>query len=279
MPGRRTPPPAASRQGAGRQPPDFFHAHGAPPTRPQRAAAAAAHSRAAPFSGLDISLTHFDGGGAHAARPFAETPVRGRQRYDMGRKTYTAFRLGLAVACILVAYATFMFVAPAVYTPERVTAAGDAYEAVRDGFWTAAGKYNGTSGADTGRYAIGTVLRVIDGDTIADAGGKYRLALVNTPEAGQRGYAEATAFTSSACPAGSEFAFDRDDLQPADKYGRTVAKVWCGSAALDAVRSGADPGKSVNELLLEEGHACIFAGFIGKSEFGGEGWVDRRLAC
>ena len=196
----------------------------------------------------------------------------------MGRKTHTAFRIGLAVACMAVAYATFMFVAPALYTPERVEAAGDAYETVRDGFWSIQGSYNGT-GASDGRYAFGTVVRVIDGDTLTDSGSKYRLALVNTPEVGQRGYAEATAFTKSACPPGSAFAFDRDSVQPLDKYGRTVAKVWCGSAAIDAIRNGTDPGPSVNELLLDNGLACIFTGFVGKSEFGAEDWVDRRLAC
>ena len=195
----------------------------------------------------------------------------------MGRKTHAAFRLGLFVACIAAAYATFMFLAPALFTPETVGAAGGAYEAVRDGFWSATGRYNGTD-AD-GRYALGVVVRVIDGDTIADSGAKYRLSLVNTPERGERGYAEAKAFTASACPPGSVFAFDRDSVQPTDKYGRTLAKVWCASADIDAVRNGAEPGPSVNELLLENGHACIFAGFISKSEFGAEDWVDRRLAC
>ena len=196
----------------------------------------------------------------------------------MGRKTYTAFRIGLAVACMAVAYATFMYLAPALYTPETVGAVGDTYETARDGFWTAVGRYDGTD-ANDGRYAFGTVLRVIDGDTLADSGTKYRLALVNTPEVGQRGYAEASAFTKSACPAGSVFAFDQDSVQPTDKYERTVAKVWCGSAAVDAIRNGSDPGPSVNELLLENGHACIFTGYIHKSEFGAEDWVDRRLAC
>lgn len=196
----------------------------------------------------------------------------------MGRKTYTAFRIGLAVACMAVAYATFMYLAPALYTPETVGAAGDTYETARDGFWTAVGRYDGTD-ANDGRYAFGTVLRVIDGDTLADSGAKYRLSLVNTPEVGQRGYAEATAFTKSACREGSVFAFDQDSVQPTDKYERTLAKVWCGSAAIDAIRNGSDPGPSVNELLLENGHACILTGFIHKSEFGAEDWVDRRLAC
>ena len=198
----------------------------------------------------------------------------------MGRKTYTAFRIALAVACMAVAYATFMFLAPAIYTPETVGAVGDTYETARDGFWTTIGRYDGTDDANNnGRYAFGTVMRVIDGDTLADSGTKYRLSLVNTPEAGQRGYAEATAFTKSACPAGSVFAFDRDSGQPADKYGRTLAKVWCGSADIDAIRNGSEPGPSVNELLIENGLACIYTGFVHVSEFGAEDWVDRRLAC
>ena len=133
--------------------------------------------------------------------------------------------------------------------------------------------------AGGGRYALATVHRVVDGDTIADSDSRYRLSLVNAPESGQRGYAEAKSFVAAACGAGSVFAFDQDSGQPRDKYGRTVAKVWCGSAAVDAVRSGADPGPSINELLLDGGLACIYAGFIQRSEFGSEDWVDRRLAC
>ena len=179
---------------------------------------------------------------------------------------------------------------PGTEYPDRPDAAGeDAPEPPR----TAADASGGGAAADGGgvqrasghpdagggRYALATVHRVVDGDTIADSDTRYRLSLVNAPEAGQRGYAEAKSFVAAACGAGSVFAFDQDAGQPRDKYGRIVAKVWCGSAAVDAVRSGTDPGPSINEILLDGGLACIYAGFIQRSEFGSEDWVDRRLAC
>ena len=130
-----------------------------------------------------------------------------------------------------------------------------------------------------GQYALSVVQRIIGGDTIADSVTRYRLSLVNTPERGQAGHAEARDLAAGACPAGGMFAYDQDAGQPYDRYGRIPAKAWCGEGAVDAVRFGADPGPSISEMLLDGGCACICMGFARASEFGAEEWVDGRLAC
>ena len=46
-----------------------------------------------------------------------------------------------------------------------------------------------------------------------------RFTLVDTPERGQDGYEEATAFTERLCPEGSEVVVDEDD-------GQRVRLIW-----------------------------------------------------
>lgn len=81
-----------------------------------------------------------------------------------------------------------------------------------------------------------------------------RLSLVNTPERGDVGYSEATAFTSAACPVGSTTLADEDDRQTSGSYGRMVAKIYCS-------------GKMLNEELLRAGQAEIYLQYCNKSEF------------
>lgn len=109
----------------------------------------------------------------------------------------------------------------------------------------------------------GTVSRVVDGDTIRVDDIPVRLALVNTPERGEPGYAEAGAFTAMFCPVGSAVLVDEDDGQTAGSYGRMVGKVFCG-------------GRVLNAELLEAGHATIFARYCGESEFADEDWALRH---
>jgi hypothetical protein len=111
----------------------------------------------------------------------------------------------------------------------------------------------------------GKVTRIVDGDTLYIAGISIRLSLVNTPERGQPGYGEATAFTASLCPVGSSALVDEDDRQTAGSYGRMVAKVSCGDEVL-------------NEELLEEGHAVMYESFCSKSEFAAEPWA-LKFGC
>ena len=111
----------------------------------------------------------------------------------------------------------------------------------------------------------GTVTRIVDGDTLDVDNIRIRLALVDTPERGFPGYAEATAFTASLCPVGSTALVDEDDGQTAGSFGRMVAKVFCGD-------------KVLNAELVYAGHAVILTNFCTVSEFAGESWA-REYGC
>ena len=104
------------------------------------------------------------------------------------------------------------------------------------------------------------VMRIIDGDTLVAGSTTIRLALADTPERGENGFSEATDFTESVCPIGSVAHIDIDDGQDTDRYGRTVAVVYCG-------------GYNLNEQLLEYGYAVIDRRFCDESEFGDENWA------
>jgi micrococcal nuclease len=103
----------------------------------------------------------------------------------------------------------------------------------------------------------GKVTRIIDGDTIEVDGIRVRLVGVNTPERGEPGFNEATEFVRSLCPVGSIAGLDIDDKEPTDKYGRTLAVVYCG-------------GVHVNRELLRRGYAEVM--FIPPSEFDPYSW-------
>jgi micrococcal nuclease len=92
------------------------------------------------------------------------------------------------------------------------------------------------------------VTWIIDGDTIEVNNRRIRLALVDTPERNEPGYEKATEFTAALCPVGSTAYLDMDDGQPTDKYGRTVAVVYCG-------------GKNLNAGLWKNGYARIDESF------------------
>jgi endonuclease YncB( thermonuclease family) len=108
----------------------------------------------------------------------------------------------------------------------------------------------------------GTVTKVTDGDTLRVDDIAIRLSLVNTPERGDSGYSEATAFTAAICPVGSSALVDEDDGQTDGSYGRIVAKVYCG-------------GKMLNEELLLAGHAEVYTQYCDESEFSNEDWVAK----
>lgn len=85
----------------------------------------------------------------------------------------------------------------------------------------------------------GTVIRVIDGDTIELEGGeRIRYLGINTPEKGRL-------FSTEAIEANDKLVADREvelelDAQAMDKYGRTLAYVWVGETMvnLELVRRG-----------------------------------------
>lgn len=112
----------------------------------------------------------------------------------------------------------------------------------------------------------GNVTRIVDGDTLDVDQRRIRLVLVNTPERGDAGFSEATAFTRSACPVGSAAVYVVDSMQGEDRYGRIVAAVWCDGTG----------NSTINEALLDGGHAELYGSYCQRSSFGAEGWAVRH---
>lgn len=97
--------------------------------------------------------------------------------------------------------------------------------------------------------ATAFVTRVIDGDTFdAEPVGRVRLADIDTPERGEPGAAEATAYLRSLVHRQWVY-LDVDGLQGRDVYGRLVAVAY--------VRHNATHLLNVNKALLEAGVAEV----------------------
>jgi endonuclease YncB( thermonuclease family) len=112
---------------------------------------------------------------------------------------------------------------------------------------------------------LGIVQHIVDGDTLVISNITIRLALVNAPERGEGGYAEAEDFVETLCPVGSRALVDQDDKQPIDRYNRVVAVVYCGE-------------HNLNMELLNAGHAKILTEYCSRSEFENEAWA-RQFGC
>ena len=107
-----------------------------------------------------------------------------------------------------------------------------------------------------------TVLRVIDGDTIEvdiDLGfstiikkRSVRFKGIDTPETRTRDLVEKEAGllakerVEGLCPPGSVITL-RTTIDKDDKYGRILGEIFVGGVV-----------QSVNQLLLEEGHAVVY---------------------
>ena len=109
---------------------------------------------------------------------------------------------------------------------------------------------------------VGSINKVVDGDTVYIGTYKVRLSLTNTPEKGEPNYSEATKFTKSLCTKGTTAIVDQDDKQPFDRYKRLVGKVYCSD-------------KNVNSELLENGLAKISKKYCKTSEFATESWATK----
>ena len=109
---------------------------------------------------------------------------------------------------------------------------------------------------------IGTVTKIIDGDTIEVDGQSIRFALVNAPEIGSYGGSAAKNFVESVCPVGSTVLVDEDDGQTQGSYGRTIAIVYCN-----------DLNYILNAAVIEGGHAVIDTPYCSQSEFSTDYWA------
>ena len=105
-----------------------------------------------------------------------------------------------------------------------------------------------------------TVTYIVDGDTLDVGSIRLRLTLVNSPEVGHPGYAEAKQFTNQTCPVGTQAFVDEDDGQTSGSYGRMVALVFC-------------QGTNLNAELLRTGNAVLVPDFCAVSEFARDAWT------
>lgn len=113
----------------------------------------------------------------------------------------------------------------------------------------------------TAECFIGTVTKIIDGDTIEVDGQSIRFALVNAPELNNYGGQDAKNFVESVCPVGSSVLVDEDDGQTRGSYGRTIAIVYCN-----------DLTYNLNEAVIASGYAIIDTPYCSQSEFGSHYW-------
>lgn len=98
------------------------------------------------------------------------------------------------------------------------------------------------------------VIRWVDGDTLdvtIDLGfmvtteQRLRLYGIDTPERGKKGYKEARQFCEGYAPAGTRVVVKTHKTP--EKYGRYLAVLYLGPTSL-------------NDILIEEGHAVSYFG-------------------
>ena len=110
---------------------------------------------------------------------------------------------------------------------------------------------------------VGSVTKVVDGDTLDINGIRIRLALVDTPEIGEPGYGRAKHFVESLC-VGKKGELDVDSGQRrGDRHGREVGVVYCD-------------GINVNDKLMANNMARILVEFCDITEFSNENWTATQ---
>ena len=110
----------------------------------------------------------------------------------------------------------------------------------------------------------GTVTKNIDGNTIDIDGTRICLSLVDVEDSGNKTAPHAV-LAKLLCPVESPAQDDIDDLQVQDKYGRTVAVVYCDTAI------------SLGEIMIEFGLGWINEWYCDRSEFERAAWT--KGAC
>ena len=107
----------------------------------------------------------------------------------------------------------------------------------------------------------GTVTWNVDGNTIEIDGIRIRIPLVDVEDSGDATKPHAI-LARLLCPVGSAAQYDIDNLQMEDRYGRTIAVVYC------------DTGISLGEIMIEFGLGWINEWYCDKSEFERAEWTE-----
>ena len=113
----------------------------------------------------------------------------------------------------------------------------------------------------------GTIIRVIDGDTLVFDGDTYRLSMIDTPERGEDGFDEATDTVKALCPVGSTAYVEADSIQGQDRYGRYLGVVWC---------QGNGYSTTIGEYLSDRGLLKKFyTNYCGSTEAATAKWAEE----
>ncbi|NIM26006.1 MAG: thermonuclease family protein [Nitrososphaeria archaeon] len=113
------------------------------------------------------------------------------------------------------------------------------------------------------RCISGTVVKIVDGDTIQVDDVAVRFALASAPELRGYGGVESRDFIQTLCPAGSQVIVDEDDSQTKGSYGRLVGVVYCNEINL-------------NKELLDIGLGHLSVQFCDSSEFRYTDWAQKH---
>lgn len=105
---------------------------------------------------------------------------------------------------------------------------------------------------------VGTLDRVVNGDTLIVDGIKVQVSLVDAPDYGYLGKL-AKEFVERIC-LGTTITLDVDDDNPRDRYGRVLAEVFCD-------------GTSLNAVLANSPHGVIDIRYCQNSEFADRPWA------
>ena len=110
---------------------------------------------------------------------------------------------------------------------------------------------------------IGTVTKIIDGDTIHVDDQSARFSLATAPNLEGYGGTDSRDFIQTICPIGSDVLVDEDDGHVLGSYGRVVGMVSCNGVIL-------------NEELLDAGLGFLEVRFCDSSEFANEPWAQKH---
>ena len=110
---------------------------------------------------------------------------------------------------------------------------------------------------------IGTVTKVIEGDTIHVDDKSVRFALASSPDL--KGYEgmDSKNFIETICPIGSQVLVDEDDGQPPEGHSRIIGVVHCNDLIL-------------NKELLDADLGYLSYRFCDSSEFASSSWAQKH---
>ena len=115
----------------------------------------------------------------------------------------------------------------------------------------------------TARCIVGTVTKIVDGDTIHVNGESVRFALASAPELSGFGGVDSRNFIQTICPVGSDVIADEDDSQTEESYGRMIGVIYCN-------------GMNLNAELLDADLGYLADQFCDSSEFAGDPWAQKH---